>query len=520
MLSTEYLEDMPEEHQGMSGNLTGRCKWADGEVETFFDIIRTLKLQSHLKTKRNDKVFKLIVREMNKRGYQKKPDQLKIKYHQLRRQYARAKSVDEGSGLFEHFEALHELVDENRSEQEMENDSSAAEIDEVEEDANMDSEEREGGDAGQDDPGASSFINARCKWAEGEVDVFLDLITSMGLQTALLRKRNAKIFKLLSKEMSKKNYIKGPDKLRIKFQLLRRLYNKVKNGSDESFEHFEAMRKVLDPTEEEAAMAEGDGNFSSSSDSEFNDSDDEDNDFAQRGGAHFWSDEEVDAFLLIIKENGFFRALDGSRKRNFKTLIHISQILAKQSYKRTPHQLRNKLRLLIKRYREAKKNGLSNVRILPRHFDMFEDLYNAPKTQAKKSMDLPKVNTSPSLASKPLSKKFKQKMPLDSDLEQSSSSCDLLRAAAAGESDYFNGDADGADTGYDAGLPEPSPLEVLTAINKNQKQLLAFLKTSNDNFLRQQQEQQRQFLQEMATIMRQDREENFRMLAELITSSK
>ncbi|XP_068146006.1 uncharacterized protein [Drosophila tropicalis] len=490
-------------------------KWAEGEVETFFDIIRTLKLQSHLKTKRNDKVFKLIVREMNKRGYQKKPDELKIKYHQLRRQFARAK---EGPGLFEDFEALHGLVEENCSEQEMESDSSAGEIDEVEEDANMDSEEREGGDAGQDDPGASSFINARCKWAEGEVDVFLDLITSMGLQTALLRKRNAKIFKLLSKEMSKKNYIKGPDKLRIKFQLLRRLYNKVKNGSDESFEHFEAMRKVLDPTEEEAAMAEGDGNFSSSSDSDFNDSDDEDNDFAQRGGAHFWSDEEVDAFLLIIKENGFFRALDGSRKRNFKTLIHISQILAKQSYKRTPHQLRNKLRLLIKRYREAKKNGLSNVRILPRHFDMFDDLYNAPKTQSKKPTELTKVNTSPSLASKPLSKKFKQKMPLDSDLEHSSSSCDLLRAA--GESDYFHGDANGGDTDYDAAQPEPSPLEVLRAINENQKQLLAFLKTSNDNFLRQQHEQQRQFLQEMATIMRQDREENFRMLAELITSSK
>jgi len=62
------------------------------------------------------------------------------------------------------------------------------------------------------------------------VDILLDLIHSLGLRTALLRKRNAKVFKLLAKEMAKRNCHKGADKLRIKFQLLRRMYNKVNDS--------------------------------------------------------------------------------------------------------------------------------------------------------------------------------------------------------------------------------------------------------------------------------------------------
>jgi len=117
------------------------------------------------------------------------------------------------------------------------------------------------------------------------VDILLDLIHSLGLRTALLRKRNAKVFKLLAKEMAKRNCHKGADKLRIKFQLLRRMYNKVKNGTGDTFEHFEAMRQVLDPTEEEAAAeAEAEANLSSASDSEFNDSDEEEGDASQKGG--------------------------------------------------------------------------------------------------------------------------------------------------------------------------------------------------------------------------------------------
>lgn len=127
-----------------------------------------------------------------------------------------------------------------------------------------------------DASGSSVNIVARCKWAEGEVDLLLDLIHTLGLRAALLQKRNAKVFKLLSKEMAKRNCHKGAEKLRIKFQQLRRLYNKVKNGTGKTFEHFEAMRLVLDPTEEEAAAdAEAEAHLSSASDSDFNDSDEE-----------------------------------------------------------------------------------------------------------------------------------------------------------------------------------------------------------------------------------------------------
>ncbi|BFG03720.1 uncharacterized protein DMAD_02909 [Drosophila madeirensis] len=349
------------------------------------------------------------------------------------------------------------------------------------------------GEADAKDASSSMPSNVRCKWAEGEVDVFLDLITSMGLQAALLRKRNAKVFKLLSKEMAKRQYIKGPDKLRIKFQLLRRLYNKAKNGGD-TFEYYEAMRKLLDPTEAELSAVDAKPILSSGSESESNDSDDDDGDISQRGGAHFWTDEEVDAFLLIIKENGFFRALDGSKKRNFQTLVHISNILAKQSFKRTPHQLRNKLRLLIKRYREAQTEGLSNVRILPRHFQLFDELVNAPKDLTRRS------------SQKPARSATARTDLLDSDSESSTSSCDLLRAA--GESDDFEI------------ATEPTPLEVLTSISEGQKKLVEYLKQSNDNFLRQQRDMQKQFLQDVTELMRQDREETLRRISEMLEGPK
>lgn len=119
------------------------------------------------------------------------------------------------------------------------------------------------------------------------MDLLFDLIHTLGLRSALLRKRNAKVFKLLAKEMAKRNCNKGADKLRIKFQLLRRMYNKVKNGTGDTFEHYDAMRQVLDPTEEEAAAAEAEANVSSVSEgSDFNDSDDNEGDESQKGGGN------------------------------------------------------------------------------------------------------------------------------------------------------------------------------------------------------------------------------------------
>ncbi|XP_002138828.2 uncharacterized protein [Drosophila pseudoobscura] len=460
-------------------------KWSLGEVEHFLSIINQLKLQKPLGRKRNAEVFILISKELEKQlGSAKTPDQLRIKYMALRRQYFQAMLSGKQC---QHFEALHELLQGCGDKY-------------PETDSNLSSYGEEIVTDGDDALDASSSMpsNVRCKWVDGEVDVFLELITSMGLQAALLRKRNAKVFKLLSKEMAKRQYNKGPDKLRIKFQLLRRLYNKTKNGGD-TFEYFEAMRKLLDPTEEELAAVDAKPILSSGSDSESNDSDDEDGDISQRGGAHFWTDEEVDAFLLIIKENGFFRALDGSKKRNFKTLVHISNILAKQSFKRTPHQLRNKLRLLIKRYREAKKDGLNHVRILPRHFQLFDELINAPKGLGRRSAQKPARSAPAPTAADP-------EFLSDSDSESSTSSCDLLRAA--GESDDYEDAFEIA--------PEPTPLEVLTSMNEGQKKLVEYLKQSNDAFLRQQRDMQKVFLQDVTELMRKEREETIRRISELL----
>lgn len=123
------------EVQNSAGKAT-RCRWTDVEVESFFGIINQLKLQPPLRKTRNAKVFKVISREMAKRNCPKSPKQLRIKYHQLRRQYARARN---GGESFEHFAAVHELLQGNEGsdfEAEMESESDA----EVEEDLVSESE--------------------------------------------------------------------------------------------------------------------------------------------------------------------------------------------------------------------------------------------------------------------------------------------------------------------------------------------------------------------------------------------
>lgn len=221
--------------------------------------------------------------------------------------------------------------------------------------------------------------------------------------------------------------------------------------------------------------------------------------------SYYWTDHEVDAFLQIIKQQNLFRALDGSKKRNFKTLVYISNCLAKQSYKRTPHQLRNKLRLLTLRYREV-KDGAKNVRMQPRHFEMLDDLMQKKRT----TKSVPETTSVPATSSSGNAMKSSANPALDpmesysDDTASSASSCDLLRAAAEAGEDTFEMPA------------EPTPLEVLTSISEGQKQLLSLLSTSHEAFLRQQREMQTEFLQEMSNIMRQEREAIFRMLRELI----
>lgn len=228
--------------------------------------------------------------------------------------------------------------------------------------------------------------------------------------------------------------------------------------------------------------------------------------FAAHPTTYYWTDTEVDAFLKIIKQQNLFRALDGSRKRNFKTLVYISNVLAKQNYKRTPHQLRNKLRLLTLRYREVKE-GMKNVRIHPRHFEMLDDLMQKKRTAkpVKPTTSSP-VEEEPSGGIKMSPKTALETIEGDSDESSASaSSCDLLRTIAAEDAeDSFKMPA------------EPTPLEVLTSISEGQKQLLTMLSKSHETFLRQQREMQTQFLREMSNIMRQEREATFRMLRELI----
>ncbi|XP_034479190.1 uncharacterized protein LOC117785341 [Drosophila innubila] len=478
-----------DDETNRSGKLQQRCKWAEGELDAFLNIITTHKLQTPLLRKRNAKVFKLISREMAKRQFVKRPDQLRIKYHQLRRQYAKAKN---GGETFEHFEDMHALLNDSiRHGESSDSDS----IDSGEED----------GDAriasGSDSEGALVSLlptNRRCKWTEGEVDIFLDTITTLGLESALLRKRNAKIYLLLSKELAKRSIDKPAEKLRIKFQQLRRLYNKAKNGG-ESFEQFEAMHKLLSH-KNVPNKSNPDANLSSGSESDYMYSDDGDADPCKRhADSYYWTDLEVDAFLSIIKEQNLFRALDGSKKRNFKILTYISNILAKQSCKRTPHQLRNKLRLMMRRYHEVKKDGLKNVRMLPRHYEMLDDLMQKKRTSKSAAVKGAKEAAS---AIK-MSPKTVAPVESDSDASSSQSSCDLFRAAAESE-DSLEMPAD------------PTPLEVLTTISEGQKQLVTMLTNSHESFMRQQREMQAQFLREMSSIMRQEREATFKMMREMM----
>lgn len=491
-LQLEHNDENTNRPSGFAGKLQSRCKWSDGELKAFCDIVTTLKLQAPLMRKRNEKVFKVISREMAKRNFVKRPDELRDKYDQLKRQYAEAKKGGESIDQFEDMHALlnGSIQNGESSGGELESDT----IDSGEDDNNAHME------SGSESEGAVASLipsKARVKWAEGEVVIFLDLINSLGLQSAILRKRNAKIFKLLSKEMAKKFIDRPAEKLRIKFQQLRRQYNKTNRGG-ESFEHYEAMHKLLSYKDENP-----DANFSSGSESDFIDSDDGDADSPKRQtDRYYWTDNEVDIFLSIIKKQNLFRALDGSKKRNFKILVYISNVLAKQSCKRTPHQLRNKLRLLLRRYREVKKDGVTTGRMQPRHFEILDDLVQKKRT-----------SKSVSVAAKPATNEIKTSPktvpPVESDIDSFSdveSSCDLLRAAAESE--------DGEESFV---MPaEPTPLEVLTTISEGQKQLMTMLTTSHDSFLRQQREMQSQFLRELSNIMRQEREATVKMLRELM----
>lgn len=121
--------------------------------------------------------------------------------------------------------------------------------------------------------GSTSKMPLRCKWAEGEVEALLNIIITHKLQAPLLRKRNAKVFKLLAREMARRNFIKRPDQLRVKYHQLRRQYAKAKNGG-ESFEHFEDMHALLNGSLQHGESSAGEG------DSDSNDSGEEDGDVA------------------------------------------------------------------------------------------------------------------------------------------------------------------------------------------------------------------------------------------------
>lgn len=100
-------------------------------------------------------------------------------------------------------------------------------------------------------------LQQRCKWAEGELEAFLNIISTHKLMTPLLRKRNANVFKLISKEMAKRNFVKRPDQLRIKYHQLRRQYAKAKNGG-ETFEYFENMHALLNDSIQHGESSDSD----------------------------------------------------------------------------------------------------------------------------------------------------------------------------------------------------------------------------------------------------------------------
>lgn len=104
-----YLDDGDQARRSLSSSediVPNSCKWADGELEAFLDIINTDKLQEQLMHKQNGKIFYLISRKMAKRNFSQLPDRLRLKFHQLKREYIKARKTGES---LEHFNELHAL---------------------------------------------------------------------------------------------------------------------------------------------------------------------------------------------------------------------------------------------------------------------------------------------------------------------------------------------------------------------------------------------------------------------------
>lgn len=78
----------------------------------------------------------------------------------------------------------------------------------------------------------------------------------------------------------------------------------------------------------------------------------------------------------------------------------------------------------MRRYREVKKDGWKNVRMLPRHYEMLDDLMQKKRTS--KSVKAAKEAASVIK----MSPKTVDPAESDSDASSSQSSCDLFRAAA------------------------------------------------------------------------------------------
>ncbi|XP_030385576.1 uncharacterized protein LOC115632513 isoform X2 [Scaptodrosophila lebanonensis] len=470
-MEEKYADTLHIDSNNTSYNSEGtssRCKWTDVEIEAFL-------------------VYQLIAKEMTRKSFAKRPDQLRFKFHQLTKEFFKSNNTDK---TFKYFYTMHDIL-ESRN---VSNGGGTS----GEENDSANSEDEEVARASEGSNESEQALWIRCKWTDEETEAFINIIINKNYQARLMRSRKAKVFKLLSKEMAKLQYDKSPDKLHIKYNQLKRMYNKSQL-SGQLFCHYELVHKMLNSAQTPA---------SSSSESESNDSDNEEEtgDKSRRSsgrsdGYHYWTDLEVDEFLATIKEHELFQVLDGSKKRNFRTLINISKLLAKKSLNRTPHQLKNKLRLLLTRYKEAKKEGVNNVRILPRHFKLMDELM-----QSKRSVKPHKKTVREVTKAESIKEKSPTPPKVESESETSSSTCDLLQAGAAIKT--FEDDFEMP--------PEPTPLEVLTSISEGQKELLAYLKTSNENFLKQQLEMQKHFLQEMSAMMRQEREENFRMLRQLL----
>lgn len=104
-MSSSTLDNGDHSGRTCSGQAINR-KWAEGELEAFLEIINAHNLQSSLLRKRNGKAFYLLSREMAKRNFSQLPDQLRLKYHQLRRQYAKARKSGESLAHLDELQAL------------------------------------------------------------------------------------------------------------------------------------------------------------------------------------------------------------------------------------------------------------------------------------------------------------------------------------------------------------------------------------------------------------------------------